>query len=152
MSITGDLRSVDQRLGRRAPQWRTSGLDPRGVVLSAVISAGDAVFWFVSNDELHLREANLCVDSTHMTTLSSDARVCLPCAFLSNIPLDLSRAAPPKWARATATMAGNESGLCAPAGVPGIDNRRRWLWPTSTARPGPKGPEPFEANTKRFMA
>jgi hypothetical protein len=152
VSITGDLGSLDQRLGRRAPQWRTSGLDPRGVVLSAVISADDAVFWFVCNDGLHLREANLCVDSTHMTTLSSDARVCLPCAFLSNMPLDLSRAAAPKWARATATMAGNESGLCAPAGVPGIDNRRRWLWPTSTARPGPKGPEPFEANTKRFMA
>src|ERR1035437_8416514 len=104
MSITGDLGSVDQRLGRRAPQWRTCGLDPRGVVLSAVISAGDAVFWFVCNDELHLREENLCVDSTHMTTSSGDARVCLACAFLSNIPLELSQSAPPKWARAKATM------------------------------------------------
>src|SRR5665647_2430179 len=104
MSITGDLGSLDQRLGRRAPQWRTSGLDPRGVMLSAVISAGDAVFWFVSNDELHLREANLFVDSTHMTTLSSDARVCLPCAYLSNIPLDLSRAAERLFSR----LAGNE--------------------------------------------
>src|ERR1035437_6087746 len=118
MSITCDLESVDQRLGRRAPQWRTSGLDPRGVMLSAVISAGDAVFWFVCNDELHLREANLCVDSTHMTTLSSDDRVCLPCAFLTIIPPAHGGGAARRGPPATATTAGNESRLCAPAGVP----------------------------------